>query len=87
MPEYHVVEAATADEALAFLEKYSSLQLLFTDVQTGGDPDGFELAREDRRAVAEHRGRRRSGAESAEGGQAPGQCELHTEAVFRRDRS
>jgi|EndMetStandDraft_6_1072998.scaffolds.fasta_scaffold66840_2 CheY-like chemotaxis protein len=42
---YHVVEAATADEALAFLEKYSSLQLLFTDVQTGSDLDGFELAR------------------------------------------
>jgi CheY-like chemotaxis protein len=42
---YYVVEAATADEALAFLEKYSSLQLLFKDVQTGGDLDGFELAR------------------------------------------
>lgn len=42
---YHVVEASTADEAFAFLEKYSSLQLLFTDVQTGGELDGFELAR------------------------------------------
>lgn len=42
---YYVVEADTADEAFAFLEKYSSLQLLFTDVQTGGDLDGFELAR------------------------------------------
>jgi CheY-like chemotaxis protein len=42
---YHVVEAATADEAFEFLERYSSLQLLFTDVQTGGDLDGFELAR------------------------------------------
>ncbi|SEI12220.1 CheY chemotaxis protein or a CheY-like REC (receiver) domain [Rhizobium tibeticum] len=34
-----------ADEGFTFLEKYSSLQLLFTDVQTGGDLDGFELAR------------------------------------------
>ncbi|WP_280142206.1 response regulator [Rhizobium tibeticum] len=42
---YHVVEAAMADEGFTFLEKYSSLQLLFTDVQTGGDLDGFELAR------------------------------------------
>jgi len=42
---YYVVEADTADEAFAFLEKYSFLQLLFTDVQTGGDLDGFELAR------------------------------------------
>jgi CheY-like chemotaxis protein len=42
---YHVVEAATADEAFAFLEKYSSLELLFTDVQTGGDLDGFMLAK------------------------------------------
>jgi CheY-like chemotaxis protein len=42
---YHVVEAATADEAFAFLEKYSSFQLLFTDVQTGGELDGFMLAK------------------------------------------
>lgn len=42
---YHVVEASTADEAFAFLEQYSSLQLLFTDVQTGGEIDGFLLAR------------------------------------------
>ena len=41
---YHVLEATTADEAFAFLEKYSSLQLLFTDVQTGGELDGFQLA-------------------------------------------
>lgn len=41
----YAVEASTADEAFAFLERYSSLQLLFTDVQTGGHLDGYELAR------------------------------------------
>jgi CheY-like chemotaxis protein len=42
---YHVVEASSADEALEFLVKHSSLQLLFTDIQTGGELDGLELAR------------------------------------------
>jgi CheY-like chemotaxis protein len=42
---YHVVEASSADEALEFLIKHSSLHLLFTDVQTGGELDGLELAR------------------------------------------
>jgi CheY-like chemotaxis protein len=42
---YYVVEASSADDALEFLINYSSLQLLFTDVHTGGDLDGFELAR------------------------------------------
>ncbi len=42
---YAIVEASTADEAWAFLDKHSSLQLLFTDVQTPGSLDGFELAR------------------------------------------
>lgn len=42
---YAVVEASTADEAFTFLEKYPSLQLLFTDVQMPGDLNGFELAR------------------------------------------
>jgi CheY-like chemotaxis protein len=47
---YAVVEAHTAEEAFAFLNRHSSLQLLFTDVQTPpGTMNGFELAR----AVAE----------------------------------
>lgn len=46
---YAIVEASTADQAYAFLEKHSSLQLLFTDVQMPGKLDGFALAN----AVAE----------------------------------
>jgi len=42
---YAVVEARTADEAYAFLDRHSSLQLLFTDVQMPGKLDGFALAR------------------------------------------
>lgn len=42
---YDVVEASSADDAIAFLEKHGLLQLLFTDVQTGGRLDGLDLAR------------------------------------------
>ena len=42
---YAVVEATTADEAYEFLDRHSSLQLLFTDVQMPGELDGFALAR------------------------------------------
>ncbi|MCE6076813.1 response regulator [Agrobacterium vitis] len=42
---FAVVEATTADQAYAFLDKHSSLQLLFTDVQMPGELDGFGLAR------------------------------------------
>lgn len=42
---YAVVEASTADQAYAFLDKHASLQLLFTDVQMPGDLDGLALAR------------------------------------------
>ncbi|MBZ5762922.1 response regulator [Rhizobium sp. VS19-DR104.2] len=42
---YAVVEAGTADQAFEFLQKHSSLQLLFTDVQMPGDLDGCQLAR------------------------------------------
>lgn len=42
---FHVVEARTADEAFAFLERHPSLRLVFTDVQMPGDLDGFQLAR------------------------------------------
>lgn len=42
---YAVVEAKTADEAFEFLDRHSSLELLFTDVQMPGELDGFGLAR------------------------------------------
>ncbi len=42
---YSVVEARSADEAYEFLDRHSSLQLLFTDVQMPGNLDGFDLAR------------------------------------------
>lgn len=42
---YAVVEAKTADQAYDFLDRHSSLQLLFTDVQMPGELDGFDLAR------------------------------------------
>lgn len=46
---YSIVEATTAEQAYEFLKQHSSVELLFTDVQTPGTIDGFELAR----AVAE----------------------------------
>jgi CheY-like chemotaxis protein len=42
---FHVIEATTADQAFAFFEEHNSLKLLFTDVQTPGKLDGYELAR------------------------------------------
>ena len=42
---YSIVEAKTADEAYRFLEEHSSLQLLFTDVETPGHINGFQLAK------------------------------------------
>lgn len=42
---YAVVEASTADQAYRFLDRHSSLQLLFTDVEMPGELDGFDLAR------------------------------------------
>jgi CheY-like chemotaxis protein len=42
---YAIVEAFTADEAYEFLDRHSTLQLLFTDVQMPGDLSGFDLAR------------------------------------------
>ncbi|WP_338082048.1 response regulator, partial [Agrobacterium rubi] len=41
---YHVIEAASADEAFEILEKHSSLKLLFTDIQMPGALDGIALA-------------------------------------------
>ena len=43
---YHVIEAATADQAFEFLRQHSALELLFTDVQTPGSMDGFDLAKQ-----------------------------------------
>jgi CheY-like chemotaxis protein len=42
---YAVIEVTSAQAAYEFLEKHPSLELLFTDVQTPGRIDGFELAR------------------------------------------
>lgn len=42
---YAIVEATTALQAYEFLEQHSSLQLLFTDVETPGEINGFEPAR------------------------------------------
>lgn len=42
---YSIAEASTADQAYAFLDQHSSLQLLFTDVQMPGELDGFGVAR------------------------------------------
>ncbi len=44
---FATVEAASADEALEFLqEHHQAIVLLFTDVQMPGSQDGFALARE-----------------------------------------
>jgi CheY-like chemotaxis protein len=40
---YYVIEARTADEALAFLKQHNSLKLLVTDVQMPGRLNGIEL--------------------------------------------
>lgn len=42
---YAIVVASSADQAYKFLDKHSSLQLLFTDVEMPGELDGFSLAR------------------------------------------
>lgn len=46
---FDVIEARTAEEAFRFLEHYHSLQLVITDIQTGGPMDGCELAWEVKR--------------------------------------
>lgn len=37
---YEIVEARTAQEAYSFLEDHHSLQLVVTDIQTGGSMNG-----------------------------------------------
>lgn len=41
---YRVMEAASADEALAILEQAASVQVLFTDIRMPGSMDGLALA-------------------------------------------
>jgi DNA-binding NtrC family response regulator len=41
---FAVIEARTAEEAFRFLEDHHSLQLVVTDIQTGGSMNGCELA-------------------------------------------
>lgn len=43
---FTVLEVATADAALRFLEEKDGVDLLFTDVNMPGDLNGFDLARE-----------------------------------------
>lgn len=42
---YQVVEATTADQALAYLETHAAFDLLVTDIQMPGTMDGIALAR------------------------------------------
>lgn len=41
---YEVLEAGTADEAIAFLEQRSDIVLVFTDVEMPGSMDGMKLS-------------------------------------------
>jgi DNA-binding NtrC family response regulator len=41
---YEVIEAASADEALALLEAVEEVQILFTDIRMPGSMNGLELA-------------------------------------------
>jgi two-component system, response regulator PdtaR len=41
---FKVVEAASGDEALAYIESSAGIDLIFTDVQMPGTLDGFALA-------------------------------------------
>ncbi len=46
---FRVVEAGTADEAIRVLGAGERVDVVFSDVQTPGSPDGFALARRIRR--------------------------------------
>jgi CheY-like chemotaxis protein len=41
---FDVIEAANADEAIAFLETRPDITILFTDIQMPGSMDGLKLA-------------------------------------------
>jgi len=42
---YDVVEAGSADEAIAILEARADIHIVFTDIQMPGSMDGLKLAR------------------------------------------
>ena len=42
--EFDVIEASSADEAIAILEARSDITVLFTDIQMPGSMDGLKLA-------------------------------------------
>ena len=42
--EFEVVEAASADEAIAILERRLDITVVFTDIQMPGSMDGIKLA-------------------------------------------
>jgi CheY-like chemotaxis protein len=46
---FHVVEAATADEAMNVFEALPEIDVVFTDIEMPGRMDGLELARRVRR--------------------------------------
>lgn len=41
---FHVVEATNADEAVQILERDTSIQLMFTDIEMPGSMNGLKLA-------------------------------------------
>ena len=42
---YDVVEAGSADQAIAVLEERSDIEIIFTDIQMPGSMDGLKLAK------------------------------------------
>jgi two-component system, response regulator PdtaR len=53
--DFHVVEAANADEALAVLQSTTDVALIVTDIRMPGSMDGLELAKTVRSAFPEIR--------------------------------
>jgi len=53
--DFHVVEAANADEALAVLRYTTDVALILTDIQMPGSMDGLELAKTVRTAFPQIR--------------------------------
>src|SRR6266576_4977935 len=43
--DFQVIEAASADEAIAILESRDDIAVVFTDIQMPGSMDGLKLAR------------------------------------------
>jgi hypothetical protein len=76
-----VVEASTADQAYAFLDKPSSLQLLVTDVQMPGDMTGSALPVLSR-ALAAFLCRDRLRRGGTRSWRPAGQCQVHQQAAY-----